>query len=272
MKIRAILTIKGDVQEAGYRVIIQKTALKMGFTGYTENLKNGNVKVVCECEKNKLDKFIEAITVRNDFVSVEKIEKKVEKATGEYESFEVKVGEMAFEMFQGYATAGKYFNWLGQKVDASIEATKEVGQNVKKNIEATKEVGEKVEGVGQKVDIVGEKVEGVGQKVDIVGEKVEGVGQKVDIVGEKVEGVGQKVDNLTVHTDEHFNKLDEKYGIVSETLISMNKKYDVLSETLVSMNNEQTRTREELTRAVDTLNTLVSSVNILIKEHIENER
>ena len=31
MKIRAILTIKGDVQEAGYRVIIQKTALKMGF-------------------------------------------------------------------------------------------------------------------------------------------------------------------------------------------------------------------------------------------------
>jgi acylphosphatase len=216
MKIRAILTIKGDVQEAGYRVIIQKTALKMGSTGYAENLKNGDVEVVCECEENKLDKFIKAITVRNAFVSVENIEKKVEKATGEYESFEVKVGDLAFEMFQGYATAGKYFNWLGQKVDASIEATKEVGQ--------------------------------------------------------KVEGVGEKVDNLTVHTDEHFNKLDEKYGVVSETLISMNKKYDVLSETLVSMNNEQTRTREELTRAVDSLNTLVNSVNILIKEHIEKER
>ena len=55
-----------------------------------------------------------------------------------------------------------------------------------------------------------------------------------------------------------FNKLDEKYGIVSETLISMNK--------------EQTKTREELTRAVDSLNTLVNSVNILIKEHIEKEK
>ena len=187
MKIRVILTIKGDVQEAGYRVIIQKTALKLGFTGYAENLKNGDVKVVCECEENKLDQFIDAINIKNDFVSVENIEKKVETATGEYESFEIKMGDLAFEMFQGYATAGKYFNWLGQKVDASIEATKEVGQ-----------------------------------KVDGVGQKVEGVGQKVEKSIEATKEVGDKVDNLTVHTDEHFNKLDEKYGIVSETLISMN--------------------------------------------------
>ncbi len=195
MQIRAILTIKGDIQEAGYRVIIQRTALKMGFTGNVENLKNGDVKVICECEENELDKFIETITIKNDFISVENIERKIEKATGEFESFDLAIGDMAFEMFQGYATAGKYFNWLGQKVDKSTEATNKVGE---------------------------------------------------------------KVDNLTVHTDEHFNKLNEKYGIVSETLISMNK--------------EQTKTREELTRAVDSLNTLVNSVNILIKEHIEKER
>jgi acylphosphatase len=209
MQIRAILTIKGDAQEAGYRVIIQRTALKMGFTGNVENLKNGDVKVICECEENELDKFIEAITIKNDFISVEKIERKIEEATGEFDSFDIAIGDMAFEMFQGYATAGKYFNWLGQKMDTSIEATKEVGQKVDKSIEATDKVGE-------------------------------------------------KVDNLTVHTDKHFNKLDEKYGIVSETLISMNK--------------EQTKTREELTRAVDSLNTLVNSVNILIKEHIEKEK
>ncbi|UCE74203.1 MAG: acylphosphatase [Methanomassiliicoccales archaeon] len=145
MQIRAILTIKGDVQEAGYRVIIQKTALKMGFTGNAENLKNGDVKVVCECEEDQLDKFIEAITVRNDFISVENIEKKIEKATGEFESFDIAIGDMAFEMFQGYATAGKYFNWLGQKVDG---------------------VGKEVKVVGQKVDVVGQKVDNVGEKVD----------------------------------------------------------------------------------------------------------
>ena len=70
MKIRAVLTIKCDIQEAGYRVIIQRTALKMGFTGKAENLRNGEVKVVCECEESELDKFIEAITIKNDFISV----------------------------------------------------------------------------------------------------------------------------------------------------------------------------------------------------------
>jgi len=130
MKIRAILTIKGDVQDAGYRVIIQRTAIKMGFTGNVENLKNGDVKVVCECEENELDKFIEAITIKNDFISVENIKKEIGKATGEYESFDVKIEDPNFEMFQGYATAGKYFNWLGQKVDDVGQEVKTVGQKV----------------------------------------------------------------------------------------------------------------------------------------------
>ena len=130
MPIRAILTIKGDVQDAGYRVIIQRTAIKMGFTGNVENLKNGDVKVVCECKENELDKFIEAITIKNDFISVENIEKEIGKATGEYESFDVKIEDPNFEMFQGYATAGKYFNWLGQKVDGVGQEVKTVGQKV----------------------------------------------------------------------------------------------------------------------------------------------
>lgn len=152
MPIRAILTIKGDVQEAGYRVIIQRTAIKMGFTGNVENLKNGDVKVICECEENDLKKFIETITVKNDFISVESIEKEIGKATGEYESFDVKIEDPNFEMFQGYATAGKYFYWLGQKMDKSIEATKEVGQKVDISVGATKEIGQKVYNVGEKID------------------------------------------------------------------------------------------------------------------------
>lgn len=216
MKIRAILKIKGDVQEAGYRAFIMRTAQKLKLVGYVENLKDGGVRIICEGERKAIDEFSNKIRLKNDIVYVESIRRRFSKPKREFKRFEVKTGDLAYEMFQGYVTAGKHFNRLGQKID--------------------------------------------------------GVGQKVDIVGEKVDGVGQKVDNLTVHTDEHFNKLDEKYGIVSETLISMNKKYDVLSDTLVSMNNEQTRTREELTRAVDSLNTLVSSVNILIKEHIEKER
>lgn len=137
MKTRATLIIKGDVQEAGYRATILRIALKLGVVGFVENLKNGNVKIVCEGDNIVIKKFIEQIRVKDEYVLVEDIEKKFEKFTGEFETFEIKTGDLAFEMFQGYATAGKYFHGLGKKVE---------------------QVGNKVECVGDKVEQVGEHV------------------------------------------------------------------------------------------------------------------
>lgn len=117
MKIRAILTVKGDVQGVGFRVAIQKTALKMGITGYTLNLKNGDVRIVCECEEDTLEKFIQAVKISDKLTSVYQVEKEIKEATGEYETFEIKFGDMPSEMVQGFITAGKYFDLLGQKVD-----------------------------------------------------------------------------------------------------------------------------------------------------------
>jgi acylphosphatase/uncharacterized protein YoxC len=244
MIVRVRMVIKGDVQEAGYRAFIMRTAQKLKLKGYVENLPDGSVRVVCEGKRKAIDEFSKEIRLKNDMVNVESLRKHFAKPKGEFNRFEVKTSDLAYEMFQGYATAGKHFKMLGQKMDC-------VGEKVE-------DVGRKVDGVGEKVEDVGRKVDGVGKKVEDVGRKVDGVGVKVENVGEKVEGVGGKVDNLTAHTDEHFNRLDDKYGLVSETLISMNK--------------EQAKTREELTRAVDNLNSLVNSVNILIHEHIEKER
>ncbi len=53
--------------------------------------------------------------MRNDFVSVEKIEKKIDKATGEYETFEVRVRDLAFEVFLGNATISKYIRLVGSE-------------------------------------------------------------------------------------------------------------------------------------------------------------
>ena len=207
MKIRAILTIKGDVQEAGYRIIIQRTALKMGLTGNAENLKNQDVKVICECEENELDRFIEAITIKNDFVSVETSEKKIEKVTGEFESFEIEVGDLAFEMFQGFATAGKYFTWLGQKVDASIEATKEVGQNVRKNIEATKEVGQKVDNLTVHTD---EHFNKLDEKYGIVSETLISMNKEQTRTREEltraVDSLNTLVNSVNILIKEHIER------------------------------------------------------------------
>ena len=195
MTVRARIVIKGDIQEAGYRAFIMRTAQKLKLKGYVENLPDGSVRIVCEGKRKAIGEFSKEIRLENDMINVESLRRYFSKPRGEFKRFEVKTSDLAYEMFQGYATAGKHFKMLGQKVDC---------------------------------------------------------------VGEKVEGVGEKVDNLTVHTDTNFNNLDDKYGLVSETLISMN--------------SEQRKTREELTRAVDNLNSLVNSVNILIQEHIEKEK
>ena len=125
--------------------MILKIAQRLNIVGFVENLKNGNVRIVCEAEEKIIDKFIEQIRISDDYIEVEEIEKKIENATGEFESFEVKVGELGFEMFQGYATSGIYFRGLGNKIDS---------------------VGEKVDGVKIEVKGVGEKVDGVGKKID----------------------------------------------------------------------------------------------------------
>jgi acylphosphatase len=123
MKTRAILKIKGDVQEAGYRAFIMRIAQKLKLVGYVENLPDGSVRIVCEGERKAIDEFSNKIRLKNDMVYVESVRRNFSKPKGEFKRFEVKTGDLAYEIFQGYATAGKHFNRLGQKIDG-------VGQKV----------------------------------------------------------------------------------------------------------------------------------------------
>ncbi|UCE37411.1 MAG: acylphosphatase [Thermoplasmata archaeon] len=130
MKTRAILKIRGDVQEAGYRAFIMRTAQKLKLVGYIENLTDGEVRIVCEGERKAIDEFSEKIRLKNDMVYVESVRRNFSKPKGEFKRFEVKTGDLAYEMFQGYATAGKHFNRLGQKIDCVGQKVEEVGQKV----------------------------------------------------------------------------------------------------------------------------------------------
>lgn len=187
MKLRYTIRITGDVQSAGYRAAVQRTARRMKVTGCVENLEDSEVKVVAEGEKAALEEFRKAIRIRTEHISVEGMRTRKGRATGEFKGFRVKVTDIASEMFQGYATAEKYFSSLGGDVRA---------------------------------------------------------------LGGDVRAVGQKVDTLTEHTDAHFASLEEKYHMISEILRSMNESSQI-------MQREFIRTREELSRVVDSLVTLI---------------
>ena len=68
--IRARIVVEGDVQKVGYRDFVQKVARKLGVKGYVENLRDGNVQIICEAEEAVLNGFVEGINVKEDFVKV----------------------------------------------------------------------------------------------------------------------------------------------------------------------------------------------------------
>ena len=107
--IRARIVVEGDVQKVGYGDFVQKVARKLGVKGYVENLRDGNVQIICEAEEAVLNGFVEGINVKDDFVKVEKV-RVVERseATGEFDFFEIKYGRLADELGERLGTAEVY--------------------------------------------------------------------------------------------------------------------------------------------------------------------
>jgi len=107
--IRARIVVEGRVQKVGYRDVVQSVARKLGVKGYVENLKDGNVQIVCEAEEKVLEKFVKEIDVKEDFIEVERVQiVEKSKATGEFGYFEIKYGRLEEEFGDRMGTAIEY--------------------------------------------------------------------------------------------------------------------------------------------------------------------
>ncbi|MGB9727647.1 MAG: acylphosphatase [Nitrososphaeria archaeon] len=90
---RATIVAKGDVQRVGYRDNVERIARKLNLTGYVENLKPYDVKVVAEGSEENLKQFIELIKIQKFQIFVESLEVSWSDPTGEFSCFEIKRGE-----------------------------------------------------------------------------------------------------------------------------------------------------------------------------------
>ena len=70
---RYALTIKGRVQNAGYRNFIERNAKIKRLRGYVFNDINGTVKLVCDGPQEKIEDFIGSIDLHEDEIFVEDI-------------------------------------------------------------------------------------------------------------------------------------------------------------------------------------------------------
>lgn len=123
---RAIIIVKGEVQRVGYRDAVAKIARKSNVTGFVENLKPYDVKIIAEGEKDAIDKFITQIRISKFPVFVEGIDVMFDEATGEFEDFMIRRGDWKEELGERMDVAGTF---LYRSVELSEESV-EIGRTM----------------------------------------------------------------------------------------------------------------------------------------------
>ena len=187
---RITVIVSGRIQDVGYRAKVVGIAKELGLTGYVQNLEDGRVKMVAEGEEGVLDRFLDAIRIKNTLINVGGVEIEYSGATGEYANF--------YKLVGGGETDGK--------LDKASEYLKELIAAVKGGFREMKD--EMRTGFGEmKDEIAGVKDEIAGVKDEIAGMRGEmrtGFGEvKEEIAGMKdemrtgFETLGSKQDQTT---------------------------------------------------------------------------
>jgi acylphosphatase len=120
MQKRAIITVSGEVQGVGYRDIVSKIARKMKITGFVENMKPYDVRIVCEGSEENIYSFIEKCNIKKYPVDVEEIKFDFSEPSGEFEIFEVKRGDVADELGERLNVARLEMTRMVEKQDGGL--------------------------------------------------------------------------------------------------------------------------------------------------------
>jgi len=139
MQVRAVITASGEVQRVGYRDVVERAARKMKLTGFVENIRPYDVRIVCEGDKISVDSFIKLIRIKEYPIDVERLDIRFENATGEFEYFEIKRGDMTEELGERIDIARAEMTKMTQKQDLMIEKMDNNTSILKENTSILKE-------------------------------------------------------------------------------------------------------------------------------------
>ena len=142
---RANIIVKGRVQRVGYRGAVEEVARKLNITGFVANLKPYDVRILAEGEDENIDKFIEQIEIRKFPIDVEGLEVTFEEYKGEFEYFEIKLGDWHEELFERLDTAGTLLYKSVALGEESVSIGKKMLGKQDDTIEAIRNVSEKID-------------------------------------------------------------------------------------------------------------------------------
>jgi acylphosphatase len=88
--VRVHVWVKGIVQNVGFRAHVEVNARQLGVTGWVRNVGYDIVEAVAEGEREKVDRFIEAMKAGPRASRVDESRIEWENVTGEFRFFDVK--------------------------------------------------------------------------------------------------------------------------------------------------------------------------------------
>ena len=82
-------TVHGDVQGVGFRYFVQRTAARLGLTGWVRNNDDGTVELVAEGARDKLDELRGALERGPLMAHVDRVDSEWSNATGALRGFDL---------------------------------------------------------------------------------------------------------------------------------------------------------------------------------------
>ncbi|MGQ9719224.1 MAG: acylphosphatase, partial [Nitrososphaerales archaeon] len=166
MVVRVRLVVEGEVQKVGYRDLVQRVARSLGVKGFVENLRDGNVQIVCEADNEALDNFVEKINVKEDLIDVESVRiVETSPAKGEFEYFDIKYGPLDEELGDRMVMAVNFAKATKKEIGEMRKDVKDVHTGIKDMHSDIKVMGTDIKEMG--TDIKEMKTDMKEMKTDI---------------------------------------------------------------------------------------------------------
>jgi acylphosphatase len=90
MKTRAHIIVHGIVQGVFFRYRTEQEAVGLKLTGWVKNLPDGTVEIVCEGEKDAVEKLVRWSRTGPSGAFVERTDVSFEEHTGRFSKFEIR--------------------------------------------------------------------------------------------------------------------------------------------------------------------------------------
>jgi acylphosphatase len=183
--IRAEIIVEGDVQGVGFRYYARRAARRLGIVGYVENLEDGNVKIICESPREKIEELIQRLEAAQPPIKVEKISLTYTEATGQFKSFKIVTGELAEEMVEGFSTGAAYFEVMFAKQDQLLSKQDQMLEKQDRMLEKQDKMLEKQDMMLEKQDRMLEKQDLMLEKQDSILSEIRGLRHDINLIFEE---------------------------------------------------------------------------------------